>query len=274
MPSPSASVKTLIAALGLLALGAGGALAKDPPAAGGAAPPATAKPAPAAPAPPRKATPEQRAEAERLDPLARAAFWENEFTVDPRDGDAGVHLAAALRAIGRNDEAAQAAHDVLVVDPANPAALMEQARAFIAAGQGFYALDPLSRLGGKDARDWRVLSLLGVAFEQTARGAEAEAAWRRALELSPDNPAVLSNLAMHAAADGRTADAETLLRKAVALPGSTVQERQNLALILGLEGKLAEAETLQRQDLPPELAEANMAYLKAAAGPGPAAPIK
>ena len=40
--------------------------------------------------------------------------------------------------------------------------------------------------------------------------------------------------------------------------------RQNLALILGLEGKLAEAERLERQDLPPELAEANMAYLRAA----------
>ena len=43
-----------------------------------------------------------------------------------------------------------------------------------------------------------------------------------------------------------------------------MQIRQNLALILGLEGKLAEAEQLERQDLPPELADANIAYLKAA----------
>ena len=34
-------------------------------------------------------------------------------------------------------------------------------------------------------------------------------------------------------------------------------------LVLGLEGKLAEAETLLRQDLPPEQANASLAYLQA-----------
>jgi Flp pilus assembly protein TadD len=73
---------------------------------------------------------------------------------------------------------------------------------------------------------------------------------------------------MHYAARGQSSEAEQLLRQAAALPNATVQVRQNLALILGLEGKLAEAETLERQDLPPQLADANMAYLRAAsAGP-------
>jgi Flp pilus assembly protein TadD len=269
VPSLSPFHKALVAALGIAVFGAGAARAADRPAPAAASTPgASPAAAPAAPAPPRRATPEQRAEAERLDPLARASFWANAFAIDPHDAEAGVRLASALRALGRNDEAAQAAHNVLVVDPANAAALLEEARSFIAAGRGFYAIDPLTRLGGKDARDWRVLSLLGVAFEQTSRDEEADAAWRRALELSPDNPAVLSNLAMHAAAQGRSADAEALLRRATAQPGATVQERQNLALVLGLQGKLAEAETIQRQDLPPDLAEANMAYLKAAAGGG------
>ena len=38
------------------------------------------------------------------------------------------------------------------------------------------------------------------------------------------------------------------------------------ALVLGLEGKLDEAEQIQRQDLPPQMADNNLAYLKAAAG--------
>jgi Flp pilus assembly protein TadD len=257
----------MLALLGAAALGLGldaatPASAKDKTEAPAA--PAAAKPGQAGPEQPRKATPEQRAEADRLDPLARAAFWANEASFDAHDTDAGVHLAAALRALGRNAEAAQAAQQVLVVDPAYQPALMEEARAFIAAGQGFYAIDPLGKLGGAGSKDWRVVSLLGVAYEQVSRLDEAEAAFRRALELSPDNPAVLSNLAMHEAAAGRTADAETLLRKAAARPDAGLQVRQNLALILGLEGKLAEAETIQRQDLPPALADANMAYLKAA----------
>jgi Flp pilus assembly protein TadD len=270
-------MKALFAAAALSLVLADPAMAKDKPAdpaapAPAAPPPAAAKPAQAQAAAPRRATPQERAEAERLDPLARAAFWTNQVSTDPRDTDAGVRLAAALRALGRNQEAALAAQQVLVVDPGDKDAMLEQARAFVAGGQGFYAIDPLTRLGGKDAKDWRVLSLLGVAYEQVSRDEEAEAAWRRALELSPDNPAVLSNLALHEAAGGKASEAEALLRKAAAQPGASIQVRQNLALVLGLEGKLTEAEAIERQDLPPELADANMAYLRAAAGGS--APIK
>ena len=232
------------------------------------APTAPAPAAAAAPAPPRKATPEQRAEADRLDPLARAAFWAHEADLDAQDREAGLKLATALRALGRNEEAAAAAARVLVIDPNDRDALLEEARDHLAAGQGFYAIEPLTRLQGAGAKDWRLLSLLGVAYDQVSRGDDAEAAWREALQLSPDNPAVLSNLAMHEAARGQSAEAERLLRQAVAQPGATLQMRQNLALVLGMEGKLAEAERLERQDLPPELADANMAYLRAAAGGG------
>ena len=232
---------------------------------------AQAKPVQAAtPAPPKKASAEQRAEAERLEPLARAAFWGNEVAVDPRDVQAGVKFAASLRALGRNDEAASAAEQVLIVEPANREALLETARAHLAAGQGFYAVDPLNKLRALEPKDWRYVSLLGVAYEQVSRTDDAETAWRQALQMSPDNPAILSNLAMHFAARGESSEAERLLRQAAAQPGASIQVRQNLALILGLEGKLAEAERLERQDLPPELADANIAYLRAASS-GPRA---
>ena len=45
-------------------------------------------------------------------------------------------------------------------------------------------------------------------------------------------------------------------------PTATAQERQNLALVLGMEGKMGEAEPLMREDLPPEAADANLAYLR------------
>ena len=270
-PSPLHRKFLLTLAFGLV-LPASAAFASDkasaPPA---PAAPAAAKPAPVAAAqPPHKASAEQRAEAERLDPLSRATFWAHEVDVDPRDAQAGVRLAASLRTLGRNDEAAAAAEQVLIVDPSSRDALLESARAHLAAGQGFYAIDPLNRLRTLDARDWRYVSLLGVAYEQVSRIDDAEAAWRQALQMSPDNPAILSNLAMHYAARGQSSEAERLLRQAAGQPNASVQVRQNLALVLGLEGKLAEAEQLERQDLPPELADANIAYLKAASS-GPRA---
>jgi len=93
----------------------------------------------------------------------------------------------------------------------------------------------------------------------------ALAAHHQALTLAPDNPAVLCNLAMFLAGNGDSGQAEALLRKAAGEPGATAQIRQDLALVLGLQGKLAEAEQLERQDLPPDVADNNIAYLTAAA---------
>ena len=115
---------------------------------GGAAKPAATAPASssatsAAAAKPHKASAEERAAAMRLDPLARAAFWNHEFEIDPTDAAAGVNTAAAMRALGRYPEASDVAGRVLVLQPKNVDAMMEQARAEIASNRGFYAIAPL-----------------------------------------------------------------------------------------------------------------------------------
>src|SRR5208283_5818784 len=99
----------------------------------------------------------ERAEAERLEPLARAAFWAREVNRDPTDVEAGVRLAAALRALGQYTQAAQAAQAVLVTAPDNKDALMEIGRAYTAQGQGFYAIEPIKRLAALSPKDWQPL---------------------------------------------------------------------------------------------------------------------
>jgi len=214
-------------------------------------------------APPRKASATERAAADRMEPLARAAFWGHELDVDPTDVVAGTHLASALRSLGQYDAAADAAQRALVVEPNNYDALLESARDYIAKGDGFYAVASLQKAQKLQAKDWRPLSLLGIAYTQVRREDDAQAAWRAALLLSPDNPAVLSNMAMAMASKGDAPGAEALLRRAVAQPGAGLQVRQDLTLVLGVEGKLGEAEKLLREDLPPEQADANLAYFKA-----------
>lgn len=228
------------------------------------------KPAPTAPAAPqpRKATPAQRAEIRRADPLTRMAFWSNEAGADGRDVEAAVGLSQALRALGRYDEAAQAAAAILVIQPDSYDALMESARANVARGQGFYAIEPGRKAAALQPRDWRPASLLGVAYEQAKRDDEALAAHRRAVALAPGEATPLANLAMHLASTGDLKAAEAALRQAAALPTATVQVRQNLALVVGLQGRLDEAEKLARQDLPPESVDNNLAWLRAATGQG------
>jgi Flp pilus assembly protein TadD len=262
---PTLSATALALALLCSAALAGPALAW-PFGPGAAKPPAT-KAAPsapaAAPAPkPVKASAQERAAADRLDPVARGAFWAGEADKDPSDAEAGVKLAASLRALGRFPEAGDAARRVLVLYPDNLDALLESARASVAAGKGFYALEPLRHAQALAPRDWRVYSLLAVAHDQNQQPDAARAAYGQALQLSPDNPAVLSNLGLWYATHGQRAQAETYLRRATAEPGAGAQERQNLALVLGMEGKLTEAESLMRDDLPPEVAANNLAYLR------------
>ncbi|MFC6490726.1 pilus assembly protein TadD, partial [Nitratireductor sp. GCM10026969] len=48
-----------------------------------------------------------------------------------------------------------------------------------------------------------------------------------------------------------------------AAPGADSRVRQNLALAVGLQGRFAEAEQIAAQELPPEQARANIAYLRA-----------
>lgn len=228
------------------------------------------KPAPQAAAPStpaiQKASAQQRAEARRLDPLARAAFWGSEFEIDPADAEAGAGLAQALRGLGRNDDAAEVATKALVSNPNDNGLLLELARAHIARGQGFYAIDPARKAAAQNPKDWRPRTLLGVAYEQAQRDDESEAAHRQALALAPNEATPLANYAMHLAAKGDLANAEIQLRRAAALPTATIQVRQNLALVVGLQGRLAEAEKLARADLPPEQVANNLAYLRAAIG--------
>ncbi len=209
-----------------------------------------------------KATPAQIQTALRSDPLTQAAFFANQFDHDPTNAEFGLYLSNAERAMGHNDEAANTAHSVLLFAPNNTEALLAAARAHIAGNNAFYAVDPLKHLSELKPNDWQAWSLLGVAYDQTKRPDDAQAAWQMALKLSPGNPAVLTNQAMARLSAGDLAGAETLLRTAVAQKETTLQERQDLALVLGLEGKMPEAERLLRQDLPPEVADANLAWLQ------------
>ena len=256
-------------ALALTSVGASPALA-FPFGKGADKAPAAEKPAAAAPAP-RKATAQERAQIARLDPLARAAFWAHEAELDPNDVDAGVKLSQALRQMGNYGDAMQAAERTLIVAPNNVEALLEVARSQVGRGQGFYAIEPARQAQALSPRDWRIPSLLGIAYEQASRFEEARAAHEQALALAPHNATALRNYALFRAGRGETSQAEAMLRQAAALPDATIAVRQNLALVLGLQGRMAEAERLARQDLPPQEVENNLAWLRAATLPASSA---
>lgn len=249
-------------ALMALALVGGASLAALPAPAGAQTPDAAQTRAPA--------TAEERAAYSRLDPLARSVFWSREAEVNPADPVAGIRLAEALRQLGQNEQAVSAAEQVLLTQPNNVEAMLEIGRAHIARGQAFYGIAALERARDLSPRDARPLSLLGVAYQQVRRTEDARDAWNQALRLSPNDAQVLNNAAMAQITGGDAAGAETLLRQAVAQPGATLQMRMNLAMALGLQGRIGEAEQIIRRDLPPDVAERNLDWLRSQSRPATA----
>jgi Flp pilus assembly protein TadD len=81
----------------------------------------------------------------RTAPLAQAAFWQREFDLNPADAEAGVRLAAALRAMGRTMSGATA-QQVLWSSPTHVDALNEFARARIASARASTPSSPLKRV--------------------------------------------------------------------------------------------------------------------------------
>jgi Flp pilus assembly protein TadD len=184
------------------------------------------------------------------------------YRTNPRDANAAIRYAQALRAVGQRAQAAAVLEQAAIHNPQDQALLGAYGRALADNGNYQQALEVLNRAHTPDQPDWRVLSVQGAVLDQMGRHQEAQRYYASALRLMPDEPSVLSNLGLSYALAKDLPRAEATLRRAAARPGAEPKVRQNLALVVGLQGRFREAETIARGDLSPSEAAANVAYLQ------------
>jgi Flp pilus assembly protein TadD len=110
--------------------------------------------------------------------------------------------------------------------------------------------------------DWRLISAEAAILDQLGETDQARRLYRRALDMAPEEPSVLSNLGMSYLLEGDLRAAEQYMRSAAGQPGADSRVRQNLALVVGLQGRFDEAEEIARRELSPEQARENVAYLR------------
>jgi Flp pilus assembly protein TadD len=91
---------------------------------------------------------------------------------------------------------------------------------------------------------------------------QAERRYRQALDLSPENPVIMNNFSLSLAQAGNLPEALEILERAIGLPEATPRMRQNLALLYAMKGNLTLAEKYVRRDMPPNIADQNMAYYR------------
>lgn len=178
--------------------------------------------------------------------FAQAAFWSREYELNPTDLEATLKLASAVRRLGNPGRAVEITQTSRQIHPRDPYLLAEHAAGLIADQRAMDAipvLDEALRIAPGYARLW---SLRGAALDQMEDYDAARGHYDRALQITPNDPNILTNLGLSYALSGDLRAAEMWLRRAASLPDAGPGARQNLALVLQLQGREQDAQREQR----------------------------
>ena len=194
--------------------------------------------------------------ASNTDALGRA------YTKNPKDVNVAMRYAQALQMSGRNDQSLAVMRKLAIDYPNERQVLAGYGKALAAAGELEAALDAVRRAQTPEYPDWKLVSAEAAILDQLGQQDEARRLYRRALDMKPGEPTILSNLGMSHVLSGDLKSAETYMRQAAQAPGADSRVRQNLALVIGLQGRFQEAEEMATRELSPDQASANVAYLR------------
>lgn len=192
---------------------------------------------------------------------ASTALGKN-YAADPSDKATAMKYAEVLQMNGRSDQSLAVMRKLAIAYPKDRDVLAAYGKALAGAGELEPALDAVRRAQTPEYPDWKLLSAEAAILDQLGKSGEARTLYRRALDLKPNDPSILSNLGMSYVLQGDLKTAETYMRSAAEQKSADSRVRQNLALVVGLQGRFEEAEQIAGQELSPEQAKANVAYLR------------
>lgn len=145
-------------------------------------------------------------------------------------------LGGLLQREKRYEEAAEAYRAVLRINPNNPAVTSSLARVLAVLGDRNAARQVLGAVAAGQAYDAQTWVGLGVAEEKQGRHAEAERAYRKALEINPAMPDAWYALSGVMLRTSRTKEAEDALRHALKHKPDSASAWVNLGGLLSQRG--------------------------------------
>jgi Flp pilus assembly protein TadD len=184
------------------------------------------------------------------------------YAKNPNDKRIATNYAAALQMDGDAGQSLAVMRKLAIVLPKDRDVLAAYGKALAANGQFEPALDAVRRAQTPEYPDWKLVSAEAAILDQLGQRDGARQNYRKALDLKPNEPSILSNLGMSYVLEGDLRTAETYMRSAAQQPNADSRVRQNLALVVGLQGRFDEAEKIASQELSPEQAQANVTYLR------------
>ena len=123
-------------------------------------------------------------------------MWGDRYKRDPNDVEAAIGYARALRATEQRAQAVAVLEQASIRNPNEMPLLGAYGRALADAGQYQQALDALGKAHTPDNPDWRILNAQGAVLDGSGRHADAQRHYTAALKIVPEEPSILSNLAL------------------------------------------------------------------------------
>ncbi|MGL5115643.1 MAG: tetratricopeptide repeat protein [Beijerinckiaceae bacterium] len=185
-----------------------------------------------------------------------------QFDRKPGDKATALTYGRLLREVGQHNQAIAVLQATAVRFTTDREVAAALGQALADGGRFQEAQEVLTRAHTPERPNWRVLSTQGAVADQLGQHATAQQYYQAALQIAPNEPSVLSNLGLSYALGNRLSEAEQTLSRAVSLPGANPRVRGNLALVLALQGKFQESERAASQDMSPQDAAANIAYVR------------
>lgn len=210
----------------------------------------------------KPASAEERAAANRADPLTRANFWAKENLKDGEDLTVSLEFARALREIGSEDRAVDVLSRALIVHPESVDALMLLGRIQMARGDILTAAQAFQRSTDLEPTRAEAWAALGTTYDRQGQHRLAQTLYQKALEIEPARTTTLTNYGLSLVLTGDLAGAEDKLRMAASNPDANARVTENLALVLGLQGRFDEMKTVSRTAAPDEVVDQNAALLQ------------
>jgi Flp pilus assembly protein TadD len=187
-------------------------------------------------------------------------LYQRAVQANPQGIEAKLGLGQSLLGIGAGDEAAAQFRDVLARHGSDETARRGLASALIAMGQPALAEQQIDVALQANANDYRALNLLGVALDMQGRHAEAQANYRRGIELAPTYMTLRSNYGLSLAITGPPQEAIAQLAPVAGSRQADARVRQNLAFAYAMAGDLGNALQLCRHDMDERYAQRQLLY--------------
>jgi len=173
----------------------------------------------------------------RLD--ASVAALRKETTVSPKDANVWMWLGIVALEKGDGEEAVRALDEAVKLSPGNVDVLYHRGRAHL-----FVSKDSYARMFKADPKSWRVRQILAEANGDADRHMDAIAEYQAAIQLAPNEPRLHEELGSEFRIAGKMPEAEEAFRKELELDPDNVVAKYKLGVLLTEKGDAAQGKQL------------------------------